>query len=159
MLLPHLALVLALVLAPSCAALSSLAPGVATVSSAPTVDQVQSTRNMAIRIADETTFALGMVEQASQAGDAAERAGLFPAAALRRLAEAGRAFAIGAKAALEELKAVASFPALWNTARRVLGLMDPFLHELESSSIDGLRQLGAALRIGSVVVRSFVTGG
>ena len=135
--------------APACA-LRSTAP--ATMN--PSVEQVQATRELAVKIAGGVEIAAGIAEQALGVADSLEQSGILPASALETIARAGKAFGEGADAALVDLEAVAAEPSLVQTVRVLVDHLDPLLAALEGSGQSVLVQLAASMRIATTVARA-----
>lgn len=148
---------LAVLLAASLA-FSPACAGLAPATNTPTVDSVTATRQMAVRIADETTFALDLSTQALSTADDLQKAGLISADALRTIATAGKKFGQTARVALQQLGSVTANPSLKATSQVVLDDLEPLLASMEKSGNDKLSLVATSLRLGTKVLQTYLRG-
>jgi hypothetical protein len=121
----------------------------------PTATQVAQTQKDVIRAIEATTSALKIANVAVLAADELNKAKVLPADVTKTIATAGLAFANTADLALQEMERVGTEPNLAATAKRLIGLLDPFLKTLEDSKSEKLQAFASSLRIGMSIVRTF----
>jgi hypothetical protein len=129
---------------------------VAPLNAAPTAEQIQATRQMAVRVADATTFGLDMSNEALKVADMANKAGALSDDKLRTLALAAKKFGGTAKLALDQLGQVMTNPSLRVTVKLVLDDLQPLLSAMENSGNPALAASATALRFGTKLLPSFL---
>jgi hypothetical protein len=121
----------------------------------PTATQVAQTQKDVIRAIEATTSALKIANVAVLAADELNKAKVLSTDVTKTIATAGLAFANTADLALQEMERVGTEPNLVATAKRLIGLLDPFLKTLEDSKNEKLQAFASSLRIGMSIVRTF----
>ena len=125
----------------------------------PTPDQIQKTRDDAVRIAQATGSAADIGVFILTTADSLEKLGTITPPVLATIAATGQAFGKGAKTELAILRDVSQQPSLLKTAQRIVGYLTPFLNALEASNTPVLRALGASLRLAMTFVTSYTGPG
>ncbi len=143
-----------LVLALSIGAAAGCAGHRAPISVNPTVTEIDQTRKDVIRAIEATTTALNVANIAVAAADELNKSKVISNDVTRTIATAGKAFATGADLGLKELENVGTNPNLVASAKRLIGLLDPFLVTLEQSKNEKLQAFATSLRIGMTIVRT-----
>lgn len=113
----------------------------------PSVEQVQATRDAALRAMNAIDTSLIVTQEVLSTADALQRANRLSADTLRGISAFSRDYARAAQVALRELKDVGSEPSRRQTLARLNVSAQPYIDKLAQSDNEGLRAFAVALRV------------
>jgi hypothetical protein len=129
----------------------------AATSIAPSADEVQATRRLAVNIADEVRKVTAVIRQVRSASERANRLGIIPNKRMDQIDEACLRYVAMARLALQAAEKALTRPSLLNIAEMVWATTSDLIKELNRAGVSDLSEIAKTIK--GLMPVTFATSG